>query len=266
MLNLDPLRADAFRRSQESMMRPDVERYGATAMTAEAGLHDAVLDRIGRAIVAGEYAEGSPLDLTVIGNELKVSRPVVREALRVLGTLGMVRAWPKRGTFVTHRSEWSWLHPQVLAWSGDMHDDIGLLEAVAQMREIVEPKVAAIAAERRTEQEAAALQSALVQMASAAGEPARFIEADIQFHRILLAATHNEVLLQVGSVLEAAIRNHDEAVFVRNAPAALDLHRRVAEAVGRRAPADAEHAMQGVLAQALSDVQDVAEPPARTGS
>ncbi len=231
-----------------------------------AGQHQAALDRIGRRIVAGEYAAGSPLDLAVIGDELGVSRSVVREALRVLDTLGMVRAWPKRGTFITNRSEWSWLHPLVLSWYSETHNDIGFLDAVAQMREIIEPKVAAVAAVRRTEQELAALQAALDRMAGWEHDVDAFIDADVQFHRLLLTATHNELLMQVGSVVESAIRNHDVAVSVKSAAASLDLHREVGAAVARGASADAEAAMRSVLAQAQYDAQgDGAQrAPART--
>ena len=237
---------------------------GVQPVPPETGQHHAALDRIGRRIVAGEYPAGSPLDLGVIGTELGVSRSVVREALRVLDTLGMARAWPKRGTFITNRSEWSWLHPLVLAWYGETHDDIAFLDAVAQMREIIEPKVAGIAAQRRTEQELAGLQSALERMAAAVSDTDAFIDADVQFHRVLLNATHNELLMQVGSVVEAAIRNHDVAVSVKNASAALGLHRDVAAAVAHGASAPAEAAMLKVLAQAQYDAEEPARGERRT--
>jgi len=221
----------------------------------ETGQHHAALDRIGRRIVAGDYAAGSPLDLNEVGQELGVSRSVVREALRVLDTLGMVRAWPKRGTFITNRSEWSWLHPLVLAWYAETHNDIGFLDAVAQMREIIEPRVAAIAAQRRTEAELTGLQAALDRMAASEHDRDAFIDADVAFHRVLLTATHNELLMQVGSVVEAAIRNHDVAVSVKNAVPALRLHQQVAAAVARGASSDAEKAMREVLAQAQYDAE-----------
>jgi GntR family galactonate operon transcriptional repressor len=233
-----------------------VDLAGSRGMAAgEGGQHEAVLEAIGRRIVAGEYAAGAPLDLGLIGNELGVSRSVVREALRVLDTLGMVRAWPKRGTFVRLRSEWSWLHPLVLSWHRGLDYDVGFLEAVAQMREIIEPRVAGIAALRRTEAEADELRSALAQMAADDWDMERFIEADVQFHRALLKATHNELLLQICGVVEAAVRTHDQAVYVRHWSESLALHREVADAVARGSAEDAEAAMRRVLAQALSDVK-----------
>lgn len=225
-----------------------------SAASGEHGPHEAVLDKVGRAIVAGQYEPGTPLDLAVVQQDLGVSRSVVREALRVLDTLGMLRAWPKRGTFVRPRSDWNWLHPLVLSWSHDQHRDVEFLQAVAQMRDIVEPNVAAIAATRRTDADAYDLGAALAAMEGADWDIERFIDADVLFHRVLLRATHNELLAQMGGVIESAIRNHDRGVSAQHWVESLALHREVADAVSRRSPADAETAMRKVLAQALSDL------------
>jgi GntR family transcriptional regulator, galactonate operon transcriptional repressor len=222
--------------------------------TVEGGQHEMVLDRVGRDIAAGVHEPGTPLDPAALESELDVSRSVVREALRVLDTLGMVRAWPKRGTFVRPRSDWNWLHPLVLSWSHDQHRDVEFLQAVAQMREIVEPNVAAIAATHRTEAEALELGLALGAMERADWDIDRFIDADVLFHHVLLLATHNELLAQMGSVIESAIRNHDRGVSVQHWVESLALHHEVADAVARRSPEDAEAGMRKVLAQALSDV------------
>ena len=229
-------------------------RGGAASTSVEGGQHEIVLDRVGRGIVAGLYEPGTPLDPAALERDLDVSRPVVREALRVLDTLGMVRAWPKRGTFVRPRSDWNWLHPLVLSWSQDQHRDVEFLQAVAQMREIVEPHVAAIAASHRTEAEALELGAALGAMESADWDIERFIDADVRFHHVLLWATHNELLAQMASVIESAIRNHDRGVSAQHWVESLVLHREVADAVARRSPEDAEAAMRQVLAQALSDI------------
>lgn len=224
------------------------------SLSGGGGQHEMVLDRVGRDIVSGVHEPGTPLDLVIVERELGVSRSVVREALRVLDTLGMVRAWPRRGTFVRPRSDWNWLHPLVLSWSQDQHRDVEFLRAVAQMREIVEPRVAAIAATRRTEAEALELGAALAAMEGADWDLQRFIDADVLFHHVLLYATHNEVLAQMGSVIESAIRNHDRGVSGQHWVESLALHREVVDAVVRRSPADAAAGMGRVLAQALSEV------------
>ena len=106
----------------------------------------------------------------------------------------------------------------------------------------------------RTEAEALELAAALAAMERADWDIERFIDADVLFHRVLLWATHNELLAQMGSVIESAIRNHDRGVSAQHWVESIALHREVADAVARRSPGDAEAGMRRVLAQALSDV------------
>ena len=88
----------------------------------------------------------------------------------------------------------------------------------------------------------------------------------MRFHRVLLRATHNELLAQIGSVIESAIRNHDRGVSAEHWVESLALHREVSEAVARRSPEEAEAGMRKVLAQALSDVAGVDSVTAKGGT
>jgi GntR family galactonate operon transcriptional repressor len=215
------------------------------------------LQAIGRRIVTGVYPPGEPLVLDVIALEIGVSRPLLREALSVLSAVGMVRAWPKRGTFVQPRNHWNWLHPLVLGWYNETHSDVQFLDAVAQTREIIEPKVARIAAESRSEANLKELEDSLHEMASCNDDVEAFIAGDLRFHKILLSATNNELLLQLAGVIEVALRSHDHMVYARRWVESLEVHRAVFEAVRQGSGDAAENAMWAVLSQARRDLANI---------
>src|SRR5262249_36527084 len=137
-----------------------------------------------------------------------VSRTVVREAIRVLATKGLVDARPKRGTFVLDREQWNMLDPEVISWRYSGRPDAQFLQGLDEVRRIVEPAGARLAAIRRTEQDLELLRDALDEMTNADDIDAA-VSADLRFHRTLVAATHNEILRHIEIVLDAALRARD---------------------------------------------------------
>ncbi|HEY2985192.1 MAG TPA: GntR family transcriptional regulator, partial [Jatrophihabitantaceae bacterium] len=158
------------------------------------GLHGDVVEALGQRILAGELDEGETLDVPALEVEFDVSRTVLREALRVLKAKGLIDARQKRGTFVQPRSEWRLLDPDVVRWQFAGRDDSRFLDDLAEVRGIVEPASARLAALRRDDADIAAMEKALETMSAAVRGEADAVEADLSFHRALLAATHNELL------------------------------------------------------------------------
>lgn len=219
--------------------------------------HRRLVDRLGRDIVGGHYAAGETIDLSALQAEYEVSKTALREALRVLGAKGLVDARQKRGTIVPPRSAWDLLDPDVLRWQVDGGGAAATLEALAEVRAIVEPPGARLAADRRTDADIEALESALQAMVDA-GDPPAHAAADVAFHRILLAASGNEMLARIGAVFEAVLHARDE--LVHRSAARDDFlapHAAVLEAVRARRPAHAEAAMLELLAQSSSDARSL---------
>ncbi|WP_049580174.1 FadR/GntR family transcriptional regulator [Streptomyces sp. SBT349] len=227
---------------------------------ARRGVHGQTVEAMARRVLSGEVAEGDTLDLVALQAELGVSLTALRESLKVLAAKGMVDARQKRGTFVRARSDWNLLDPDVLRWqfaagvaSGP---GTGLLRDLGEVRGIVEPAAARLAAERRDDADLDALSTALAAMEDARGSgPAEAVEADLAFHRALLAATHNELLQRMEIVIDAALAERDELVHSSEHPGdPVPIHRVVLDAV-RAADADAAEAgMRALLAQALRDL------------
>lgn len=246
---------------------------------AERGLHGQIVHVLGERIVTGQFAPGEVMDLTVLEVELDVSRTVLRESLKVLAAKGLVDARQKRGTFVRPRGEWNMLDADVIHWRSSDVSDQSLLDDLDEVRAIMEPAGARLAAQRRTDADLEALEAALTAMAEAyrtgghgaeasAGnaEHARadIVAADLAFHRALLSATHNELLQRMEMVIESDLAARDR--LVHGAPSAQDpvpSHRGVLDAVRDQDPARAEQAMNDLLAQARHDLQVVHEPSRR---
>ncbi|MER6943201.1 FadR/GntR family transcriptional regulator [Nonomuraea sp. NPDC000554] len=216
------------------------------------GVHGEVVEDLGRRIVAG--AESGPLDPVGLGQRYQVSQTVVREALKTLAAKGLVDARPKRGTFVRPRGDWSLLDPDVLRWRFAERGEADMLRDLAEVRAAVEPAGARLAAERRTPEDLDALESALERMAATAADPEEHTEADIAFHRLLLVASHNELLECLEVVIASALYARDRLVHARGErPGFAATHRAVLDAVRRGAPDAAETAMRDLLTQAGRD-------------
>ncbi|MHC2561317.1 FadR/GntR family transcriptional regulator [Bradyrhizobium liaoningense] len=123
-----------------------------------------------------------------------VGRGVVREAIKTLAAKGLVSVRPRHGTQVLPRHEWSLLDRDVLSWLvGQDEPDRDLLLAIQEVRSIIEPAAAALAAERATRNDRWRIDTALAAMQSAKDQ-ASALAADKAFHLAILDATHNPVL------------------------------------------------------------------------
>jgi GntR family galactonate operon transcriptional repressor len=221
------------------------------------GIHGQTVEYVGRRILVGDLKEGQTIDVVALEAELDVSRTVIREAIRVLTAKGLVGARQKRGTFVRPRSEWNLLDRDILRWQFEGRTDRGFFEHLQEVRAIVEPAGARLAAQRRTPEDIAALEAALDEMGRA-DDAVAATRADLAFHRALLAASHNELLLRMEAIIEAGLMVRDRLVHAASeVPDAVPSHREVFDAVRRGSPAKAERAMRALLERAVADLRDL---------
>jgi DNA-binding FadR family transcriptional regulator len=169
-------------------------------------LHGAVAHKLGTAILSGEYLPGDTLSGEVdFSKSLDVSRTAYREAIQVLTAKGLVESRPKIGTRILPRSRWNLLDPDVLAWSFAGEPDIGFIRSLFELRAIVEPAAAALAAQRRERSDLKRLKDSLVGMRrhTLAAEAGR--TADRNFHDAILHATRNDALIVLSASIGAAV-------------------------------------------------------------
>ena len=139
-----------------------------------------------------------------------VGRGVVREAIKTLSGKGLISVQPRHGTRVLPRRDWSLLDRDVLSWLiGHDKPDLELLLAVQEVRSIIEPAAAALAANRATKSDRQQIGAALRAMESSDSQTSA-TAADKAFHLAILDATHNPVLQGFRGAIDAIL----SAVFV----------------------------------------------------
>jgi DNA-binding FadR family transcriptional regulator len=175
---------------------------------SKARIHGAIARQLGIQIVSGaSYQPGDLLDTEIAFSEqLKISRSAYREAVRILSAKGLVESRPKTGTRVSPRSNWHLLDPEVLAWFFESEPSLDFLSGLFELRMIVEPQAAALAAQRRTSQDISRMRAALQDMARLTLTDEAGRAADRAFHDAVLDATRNPALFALSSSIGAAVR------------------------------------------------------------
>lgn len=216
-------------------------------------LYEQIVRQIEESIQNGELSPGSQLPPERdLAKQFGVSRTAVREAIKALQEKGLVDAFPGRGTFVTTGT------PSAMRRSLDRLVNSGEEEGRAylvEVRDILEPEIAALAAERADDEALAAMREAVTTMDGAAWDSDVYIEADLDFHLALAEAAGNPIVLSLIDSIVGLLREQRLRIFrVEGGPdRGQHHHRRILEAIQRRDPQAARAAMQSHLAQVRED-------------
>jgi DNA-binding FadR family transcriptional regulator len=212
--------------------------------------------RIGTKIVSGRLLPGAILDGEIEASELlKVSRSAYREAIRILVAKGLVQSRPKFGTRVTNTAQWHLLDPDVLSWMFAKEPPRELLARLFELRKIVEPEAAALAAERRSQEHLDEMGRALQIMTKETLHSERGRHADWDFHATLLLASGNPFLVSLSTSVTAAV-NWSTKFKDRTKRLERDAvpdHARVYRAISARDPKAARKSMTQLIDLAFFD-------------
>ncbi len=226
-------------------------------------LHGTVARELGIRIVSGVLTPGEILEGEIAASEqFKVSRTAYREAIRILAAKGLVHSRPKIGTQVSPRSEWHLLDPDVLGWIFVGEPDEGLIESLFELRRIVEPDAARLAAIRRSEDQLARMKAGLDGVARHGFHSEEGRRCDQSFHSALLEASGNDFIVSLTSGVAAAIAI-TTAFKQHRLPAphdALPVHLRVLEAIEARDAQGAHDAMAKLVDRGLTDTMEARDP------
>ena len=178
-------------------------------------LHGALAHKLGVDILRGVYAPGETLPNEIESSSaLEISRSAYREAIRILAAKGMVESRPKTGTRVTEKTRWNILDPEVLRWMFETEPTESFILDLFELRLITEPAAAALAAQRRTDEQLRVMDEALTVMAAETLATEAGRQADLDFHDTLMQATGNEALASLSSSISAAVASITSRVRV----------------------------------------------------
>jgi len=218
-------------------------------------LYQQIINQIEKQILDGDLKPGDRLPSErELGNQFGVSRTSVREAIRVLAFKGLVEVNHGRGTFVAAKT------------SAAVRDSLDLLVQVEtsesfknliDIREILEPEIAAIAAERATEENINTLRESILVMDQSLDDSKKYIEADLDFHLAIAEANQNPLMLILLDLLIVQLR--EQRFWAASVDGSLDRsqehHKRVFMAIEEKNPDAARAAMKGHMNQIRNDIQ-----------
>jgi GntR family transcriptional repressor for pyruvate dehydrogenase complex len=216
-------------------------------------LYEQIVQQIEDSILKGALKAGDQLPAErELAIRFGVSRTAVREAVKALREKGLVEAYSGRGTFITDGTS------QAVRQSFDLMVKIGQPEGstdLAEVRSILEPEIAALAAERAEESDRATLREAVAVMDRSLKDADAYIEADLDFHLALAEAAANPLILSLIDSIVGLLREQRLRIFqVEGGPQRGQIHhKRILEAMEKRDAKMARDAMKTHLEQVRED-------------
>ncbi|MHB9835586.1 FadR/GntR family transcriptional regulator [Paraburkholderia terrae] len=223
-------------------------------------LHRQVLNQMGEQICSGKFAPGDILPAEpVLAEQMQVSRITIRETMKSLSAKGMLQVRRRYGTIVLPRSQWQLFDPDVITWRARAGTvDASLIQDLMELRLIIEPNAAKLAARRATDEDRVAVRRAFKAMERAVAGHGEYVPADLAFHGAILTACHNQFVQQMQNALSAILRTSFElSSEIAGGPArSLPMHEALCVAIEKGDEVAAEAAVLTLIERAEKDFED----------
>jgi len=216
-------------------------------------LYEQIVEQIEQSVQKGDLKPGDQLPAErELAEQFGVSRTAVREAVKALREKGLVEAYPGKGTFITNGSS----NPMRQSLDRMMRSaQVDATSSLVEVREILEPEIAALAAVRATEENLNSLREAVAVMDAAKRDPDAYIEADLDFHLELAEAAANPLILSLIDSIIGVLREQRMRIFeVDGGPDRGQYHhKKILEAMEHQDAQGAREAMRAHLRQVRED-------------
>lgn len=222
-------------------------------------LADQVARELGRRIVASTYDQGELIeDESALAERFKVSRSVIRDAVKILVGKGLLEVRRGIGTRVRGRHAWGLLDDDVLAWHLSAPVRPEFLRHLMDIRVVIEPEAARWAATNASGEAIAEISNAQENMEQEKGSLEDFVVADALFHRAILRASSNEILRAMEGVIFSALLTSIKLTNTTESKneASIPFHREVADAIIAGKPELAADRMRNLLVDAQSRLEE----------
>jgi GntR family transcriptional regulator, galactonate operon transcriptional repressor len=224
------------------------------------GVVDRLATALARHIAGGIWKPDETLPIEQeLAHRFGAGRNAVREAVKILAAKGMLRTERRTGTTVRHESSWNLLDAELLHWILPASTDReALLDELSELRKIIEPTAASLAATHASALETMRLFEAYDEIET--GRDQAVINACVKFHELLFEASHNRFLNGLAAAFSLLVRANFEILTRSGNPLTRNLkeHRQIADGLSQRDPEATRHAARKLLekeAAALSAAQ-----------
>ena len=223
-------------------------------------LFEQIANQIERRILSGELRSGDRLPTErELAEQFGASRTAVREAMKSLAQRGLVDMKPGRGTLVIDGTSKAMQQSLGLMLKVGQ---AGLSDSLVEVRGILEPEIAALAALRAGHEHIVAMQEAVDVMDASLRDADAYIDADNDFHQALAKGTRNVLILSlVNSIVNLLSEQRKQIFAVPGGPERGQFHHKlILDAVRRRDAPAAHEAMRAHLEQVRTDVTSAVHP------
>jgi GntR family transcriptional repressor for pyruvate dehydrogenase complex len=206
-------------------------------------LYEQIVQQIEERILKGDLQPGEKLPSEhELAEQFGVSRTAIREATKTLRTKGLVQVELGRGTFVSHDPTQHLRTPLNQVFKMEQE---GRVKNLVEIREIIETRIAALAAERADQNDIDAMQSAIEAMEQAMDDLDTFVEADLSFHLALASSTKNPLVTLIFSAVVDMLSEQITHTFqtCNDIEHKLMLHKQILKSIANRDPQAASEAM-----------------------
>lgn len=223
-------------------------------------LHEQVAHTLSLKILKNELPPDSFLpNEDTLSKQFGVSKPVIREAINFMDAKGLVQARPRIGTRICNPVNWVLTDPMLLKWQMEAGPEKSFILELLELRIIIEPTGAGLAAQRATKEDIKKIEEALKQMGGATSID-EHIDADIKFHLSIIEASQNKLLI---SSLKPVIENtlgssfHQFIQSLDAAKESVPVHAEVVKAIIKKDPEGAIFAMKKIIERSAHDIEDI---------
>ncbi|GAA4365216.1 FCD domain-containing protein [Paeniglutamicibacter cryotolerans] len=221
---------------------------------------------LGARIVNGTYPSGSVLLASELEEELGVSRSVIREAVRVLTSAGLLHSVKHVGSRVLPSEQWNPYDPLVIRWRLTGPGKNSQLRSLTELRVAIEPVAAELAALYAPHGFGSGLRVLAASMGVAAdsGDLRAFLELDVEFHSKVLVGSGNEMFASLAGPIGSTLRGRAALGLLPEHPHGelTQLHMDIADAIATHDPVRARSSMELVVRRTMAGTSSVwAEQP-----
>lgn len=222
-------------------------------------IYEEVVTQVHDMVREGKFKAGDQLPSErELAETFKVSRTSVREALRALETQGLIVSRTGAGNFVADHPVEAIIAPLATM----LIEEKDALADVFEMRKLIEPQIASLAAERATKRDVERMKRILDKQREAVSRGATGVEADAELHFAIGRATQNQALEKLVSGLMDMLSHSREESLQTSArrKASIESHRKIISAIEDHDKKKAREAMLHHIEQVEDNVLSSKKP------